>query len=164
MPTPDELRSDLAAAREEFKAALGAVAAGWEKGAGGSGEDAWSARQTAEHAIPVEAFFATAICTACGYPGVDTVTGSYASPVEAAAHFDEVIEMCNKKLKYVSAEDLEKKHEQFGTAGEMLAMNATVRRCRIAQQTGSSVPSNPRKFPSSPNVVNGTNRAACFGR
>ncbi len=133
MPTPDELRSDLAAAREEFKSALSLVGPGWEKTGEGTGEDAWSARQTAEHAIPVEAFFTTTICTTCGYPGVDEVKGSYASPAEAATHMDEVAEMCNKKLKYVSAEDLEKKHERFGTAGELLAMNAHHLRDHAAQ-------------------------------
>lgn len=124
MPTPDELRTAIAEGRQAFRDALSAAAAGWERQPGGTGEEAWSARQVAEHVIPAEAFFTTAVCKACGYPGVDRVTGSYATAQDAIKHFDEVVEMCNKKLKYVSETDLEKKHERLGTSADVMAMNA----------------------------------------
>ena len=123
MPTADELRSAIADGRQALKEALAAAAA-WERQPAGTGEAAWSARQTAEHAIPTEAFFTSAVCTACGYPGVDQVKGDYPTAADAIKHLDEVVEMCNKKLKYVSEADLEKKHERFGSAADLLAGNA----------------------------------------
>lgn len=124
MATPDELRAALADGRQALKDAITAAAAGWDKAPGGEGEASWTARQTAEHAIPTEGFFTNAVCTACGYPGVDEVKGEYPAAADALKHLDEVIEMCNKKLKYVSETDLEKKHERFGTAADLMAMNA----------------------------------------
>ncbi len=124
MANPDELRTALATGRQALKDAITAAASGWERAPGGEGEAAWTARQAAEHTIPTEAFFTNAVCTACGYPGVDQVTGSYATAADALKHLDEVVEMCNKKLKYVSETDLEKKHEKYGTAADLLAGNA----------------------------------------
>jgi hypothetical protein len=123
MPTPDEVRAEIAAGRETFRAALQAAAAGdWERTPEGEGrtrsgdpEAAWSARKVAEHAIPAEAFFATAVCTACGYPGVEFSNRSYASAAEALTAFDEVIEVTNKKIKYVTETDLEKPQDGFGS-------------------------------------------------
>lgn len=127
MSNPDELRAAIADARTVLKDAIAAAAAGWERTPPGAadGEAGWSARQTAEHAIPTEAFFTTAVCDACGYPGVDEVKGDYATAADALAHLDTVVEMCNKKLKYVSETDLEKKHEKFGSAADLMGFNAT---------------------------------------
>jgi hypothetical protein len=124
MATPDELRAAIAEGRTALKDAIAAAAQGWERAPGGEGEASWTARQAAEHAIPVEAFFTSAVCSACGYPGVDEVKGSYPTAADALKHLDEVVEMCNKKLKYVSETDLEKKHERFGSAADLLAGNA----------------------------------------
>ncbi|MGD9933897.1 MAG: DinB family protein [Dehalococcoidia bacterium] len=126
MATPDELRAAIAEAREALAAALEAAKAGdWEKEPGtGEGEAAWSARATAEHVVGAEAFFTNAICTACGYPGVEFANRSYANAGEAAAALAEVIELTNKKLKYVSETDLVNKHERFGSVEGLMATQA----------------------------------------
>jgi hypothetical protein len=126
MATPDELRASIAESREALRAALEAAKAGeWEKKPeSGEGEDAWSAREVAQHVIPAEAFFATQICVACGYPGVEFTNRSYESAADALAALDEVIEVTNKKIKYVSDTDLEKTHERFGSVETM--MNITI--------------------------------------
>ena len=125
MPTPDELRASIATGRRTFREALLAAADGWERApAGGEGEEAWSARQTAEHVVPVEAFFTTAVCSACGYPGVESPTASYPTAEDAAAAFDEVAALCDGRLKHVTETDLAMQHERFGTVADLLAMNA----------------------------------------
>lgn len=132
MPTPDELRASLAEARAALRDAITAASGAWEREPGdtglkrdGSEEAAWTARKVAEHAIPSESFFTTAICAACGYPGVDAVTGDYATSADAIVQLDTVIEMCNKKLKYVSATDIEIQNEEWKTnVAGMLQFNA----------------------------------------
>ncbi|MFN0095567.1 MAG: DinB family protein [Dehalococcoidia bacterium] len=127
MPTPDELRAAIADGRAALRSALEAAASGdWEKRpASGEGEAAWSARETAEHTVEIEALFATAVCTACGYPGVEFAKPSYATPAEAIAGLEAVTELTNKKLKYVSETDLEKVHDQWKrSAADIMGVNA----------------------------------------
>lgn len=136
MATPDELRSALAAARVELRAAIAAAASNWEQApAEGDGEEAWSARQTAEHAIAAEAYFTTAICEACGYPGVDRVSAAYPTAEAAIDGHEGVAEMCDKKLRHVTEKDLEMKHERWGTVADLLALSAHHLRDHAAQIT-----------------------------
>ncbi len=122
MATPDELRASLAESRAAFRAALEAVTDGWETApASGEGEEAWSARKVAEHTIRAELFFTTAICDACGYPGVDVPADmQFSTPAEAIAAFDTAVETTNKKLKYVSDTDLVKEHARMGSSENIL--------------------------------------------
>jgi hypothetical protein len=134
MATPDELRAAIAEGREILRAALEAAKAGdWERKPAGEGEAAWSAREVAQHVIPAEAFFATAICMACGYPGVEFTNRSYASPAEALTALDEVIEITNKKIKYVTDTDLEKAHDRFGNVEGLMKTSAGHLRDHAAQ-------------------------------
>ncbi len=122
MATPDELRASLAESRAAFRAALEAVTDGWETvPTAGEGEDAWSARKVAEHTIGAESFFTTAICEACGYPGLDKPAPlALATPAEAIVAFDAAVESTNKKLNYVSDTDLVKEHARMGTTENIL--------------------------------------------
>ncbi|GAB4331216.1 MAG: hypothetical protein Kow0010_16450 [Dehalococcoidia bacterium] len=134
MATPEELRAALAAARDELKAAIAAAAGNWEaQPPEGEGEDAWSPRQVAEHVIAAEAYFTTAICEACGYPGVDRVAANYPAADDALAGHAAVIEMCDKKLRHVTEKDLEMKHERWGTVAGLLALSAHHLREHAAQ-------------------------------
>jgi len=124
--TADQLRASLADGRAALRAAIETAAGTWERRpVSGEGEDGWSPRQAAEHVIPTEAYFTTLVCKVCGYPGVDRVTGSYATAAEALAGLDAVVEMCNKKLKYVSETDLEKTDEKYGSCLGLLKTNIT---------------------------------------
>ena len=67
MPTPDELRASIAEAREALRSSIAAAGDRWEVTA----DDDWTPRKTAEHAIAAEVYFATEVCAACGYPGLD---------------------------------------------------------------------------------------------
>ena len=125
MATPDELRAAIADGRETLRAALEAAKGGdWNRAGEGEGEAAWSAREAAQHVINSEAFFATATCEACGYPGVEYDRRPLETPAAALAALDEVIEITNKKIKYVTDTDLEKPHDGFGTVEALLAYQA----------------------------------------
>lgn len=119
MPTPDEIRADLAAARSELSAALSAASADtWErKPESGEGEDAWSAREAAQHVIGAELYYANAVCEACGYDGPDSPFEGgleLASPAAASAALDQAAAAADSKVQHVTAGDLERSHERMG--------------------------------------------------
>ena len=126
MPTPDEVRADLHAARGDLDAALRASAeATWErKPEGGEGEDAWSAREAAEHVVRAEIFYATAVCEACGYEVPDSPLDDpleLATPDAAQAALGRAIEAADAKIRDVTEADLEKKHERMGAVADLFA-------------------------------------------
>ncbi len=119
MPTPDEVRANLSAARDELAAALSAAPADtWErKPESGEGEDAWSAREAAQHVIGAELYYTNAVCEACGYDGPDSPFAGgleLASPAEAGAALTQAIAAADSKIQHVSAGDLERSHERMG--------------------------------------------------
>ena len=120
MATPDELREQLAQARAAFRDAIEACEMGWRKS---PGEGEWTAQETAEHVIEIEALITTMICEACGYDGIEAGKPDCASSIEAVDEFDAVVSRCDEKLKHVTAEDLEKTHERFGNVAGIFDMN-----------------------------------------
>jgi len=125
MPTPDELRAAIATGREDFQAALRDVAGRWDAPVPATdGEEQWTARRTAEHAIGAEAYFATQVCLACGYPGLEPVKPSYTSATEAILAFQKVSAKSDGRLKYVTENDLGMKHERWGDVASIMTINA----------------------------------------
>lgn len=135
MATPDELRTAIAEGRATLRAALAAAnGAAWEMEPGsGEGEAAWSARQAAEHVIGAEAFFTNAVCTACGYPGVEFTNRSYATPAAATAALAEVSALTDAKLKHVTESDLGHLHDRFGSVEGLMKTSAGHLRDHAAQ-------------------------------
>ncbi len=120
MATPDELRATLAEARAAFREAIEDAEMGWRRG---PGDDGWTAQEVAEHVIEIEARITTMVCEACGYPGVESGKPDCASSIEAADEFDAVVNRCDAKLQYVTPEDLEKPHANFGNVASIFEMN-----------------------------------------
>ena len=119
MPTPDEVRADLSAARDELAAALSAAPADtWErKPESGEGEDAWSAREAAQHVIGAELYYTNAVCEACGYDGPESPFAGgleLASPEAANAALTQAAAAADSKIQHVTAGDLERSHERMG--------------------------------------------------
>ena len=119
MPTPDEVRADLSAARSELASALSASAAAtWErKPESGEGEDAWSAREAAQHVVGAELYYAGAVCEACGYDGPESPFADgleLATPEQASAALEQAAAAADSKIQYVSESDLAKSHEGMG--------------------------------------------------
>lgn len=135
MPTPDELRADIAAARADFQSALEGASASWEKAPapGAEGEDAWSPRQAAEHAIGADLYFASEVCGACGYPGLELSRLSLATPAEAITSFAEASAKSDGRLKYVSENDLTMQHKSMGSVADVMALSASHLRDHAAQ-------------------------------
>ena len=119
MPTADELRASVAAARTVLRTAITAAADNWEtpKGTVADGEAGWSPRQAAEHVIPSELMFTDAICAACGYDGPENpLTGepSFATAADALAALDAVVAAADSRVDYVQDEELGKEAPAFG--------------------------------------------------
>ena len=129
MATPDELRATLAEARAVFREAIEEAEMGWRRG---PGDGAWTAQEVAEHVIQIEARITTMICEACGYPGVEVGEPDCASSIEAVDEFDAVVNRCDAKLQYVTPEDLEKPHENFGNVAGIFDLNVA----HLVEHTG----------------------------
>ena len=126
MPTADELRASVAAARTVLRTAIAASADNWEtpKGTADDGEAGWSPRQVAEHVIPSEIMFATGICAACGYDGpANPIDGepSFATAADALAALDAVAAAADSKVNYVQDEELGKSAGGEGMAAVPVA-------------------------------------------
>ncbi len=134
MATPDELRVDLAAARREFADALTAAVNQWDrKPASGEGEAAWSPRQAAEHCIPADVAYASAVCLACGYPGLNRLEASYAGAADATAGLAQVSALADGRLKYVTDKDLAMKNQRGNSVEDMIKANTAHFRDHAAQ-------------------------------
>jgi hypothetical protein len=133
MPSPDELRAALAAAREDFKSAVAEATARWDQAIG----DEWSPRKAAEHVAGAEIYFATEVCKACGYPGLDTMSPSFATANDGLIGFAEATAKSDGRLKYVSEKDLLMPHERMGSVADVMLMNVTHLREHAAQIRGA---------------------------
>jgi len=134
MTTPDELRTAIAEGRAAFRAALEAATGRWEVApVTGEGEGAWSPRQVAEHAIPYEQWYASEVCAACGYPGIDVDRPHMPTASEALAAFDAAAAKADGRLKYVTEKDLAMPHERMGSVAGIMERNARHLREHAAQ-------------------------------
>lgn len=145
MPTPDELRAEIAVARDEMRAALSGAAGTWtNRGA----DDAWAPNEIAAHATAAEIRFASMICKACGYPGPENPfdmagagPGAYPPALvqesieRALETFNQAVDLADAKVHYIQAHELEKKVavEALGDVGNLLALWPTHLREHAAQ-------------------------------
>ena len=83
--TISSVKANVIAAFESYIAELKQAAPHWERkpAAGGEGEDAWSARQVAEHIAGSGPFFAAGIAQAIGVPGPTPAPVSLPDPRDA---------------------------------------------------------------------------------
>ncbi len=122
MTSPDELRAQLALARDRFRDAMRLVASRWDVA---PAPEAWSPRQVVEHVVRAEIWFASKVCTSCGYPGREAEPVSLATAEEGLRAFDEAASWSAGRLKYVTPEDLARPDDRFGTvAGIITAATA----------------------------------------
>ncbi|MBI2755903.1 MAG: DinB family protein [Chloroflexi bacterium] len=114
-PTPKELRNDIVEARAEFQAALHeATRAGtWGVAppSAPSGEESWSPRQHAEHAIRAQMIHTSFISQACGYGPREVPSIEAPTPADAAAELTRWGHRSDEVLRHVQAHELEKMTE-----------------------------------------------------
>lgn len=84
MPGSAELKANIENALAGYLAELKLAAPHWERQpAAGEGEEAWNARQVAEHIAGAATFFGAGIATALGVPGPERRQMQFASAEEA---------------------------------------------------------------------------------
>ena len=136
MPTPDEARAAIDAARSDLSAAFDEAIGGWQKKpAAGEGEEAWSAQETAAHVLGAEIFFARSVCESSGLDGpANPIKGALiASPQEAQSALEAVAEASDAKVAAVGPDDMGKPHEMMGTVENAFAAWAGHLRDHAAQ-------------------------------
>ncbi len=104
MTTPTELRSEIAASREAFRAALRSGGEGWERASAG-GE--WTPRRAAEHAISADYLFAGWGASVLGRDGPGRPELSLGSAEEALSVFAASSEVADAIWGAIEAEQLE---------------------------------------------------------
>lgn len=125
MASADEIRASIAEGRAQLKAALdGADASKWEQV--GSGNEEWSPRKIAEHAIGSEGYFARGVSAAMLGKEPAQQKLELASPAEAMAALEAAVAECDKVYRYVEDRDLEKAVGDNGaTIGSMMGILAS---------------------------------------
>jgi hypothetical protein len=109
---PNELRSDLVEARADLQSAFHDAHQTWDSvPKAGEGEESWSPKQAAEHAIETEVFFTSNIAVACGAPALESPAIDCSTPASAAAALTRVSALCDRTLRYVSEPDLTKTYK-----------------------------------------------------
>lgn len=111
------LRAAIAEAYATYMAELRQVGGVWEKKpAAGEGEDAWSARQVAEHVAGACGFFGAGIAKAIGAEGPGRTYSELPNAEAAAAHmpgaFDALMGIC-----HMVKDDLLDQEMEFGPLG-----------------------------------------------
>lgn len=109
MPTADEYRATLEANVTALRAAIEGAADRWEQAP--DGDEAWSPRAVAEHAIGSEYWFAGMVATAMQGRPPDRPELSLESSEAALTALETAREVADKAYRYVEDRDLEKPAE-----------------------------------------------------
>jgi hypothetical protein len=138
MATPDELRAEIALARDELRDVLRGVDKDWEKEPeSGEGEDAWSARQAAEHVVRAEVFYARMVSSTCAREAPENPWADgpppLPTPADALRALDQAVAIADAELALVTEADLPRPHERWGSLEEILAGDARHIRDHAAQ-------------------------------
>lgn len=129
MSDPKSLRAAIVEARADFQAAIHDAAAAWDRAPqAGEGDDSWSPRQHAEHAIRSEMFHASAIAEACGYGKRDIPRPSLETPAAAAAEAVRQAAAADNVIRHVQEHEMEKVFSMRGmerTVAQLLERMST---------------------------------------
>lgn len=138
MASADEIRTSIAEGRAQLKAALeGADVSKWEQV--GSGNDEWSPRAIAEHAIGSEAYFARGVSAAMLGKEPAQPELALANPAEAMTALEAAVAEYDKVYRYVEDRDLEKAVGDNGaTIGSMMGILASHAAEHAAEISASS--------------------------
>jgi hypothetical protein len=119
MATVQEITNNINSAYHTYMAQLVLAGEGWETKptAGGSGEDAWCARQVAEHICGSGGFFAAGIAKAIGAQAAPPAASVLANVDEAVAAMPGAHSKLTNVMREVKADQLSMEVE-FGPLGK----------------------------------------------
>lgn len=125
MSRPDELRAAIEEARAGLRRAIEAASGVWERPQASEAGSRWTCRELAEQALADEILFTSAICEACGYPGLPPRDDGLPTAAAALDELERVASLCDGRTKYVTEGDLSMRKEGWGSVEEMLVTRAT---------------------------------------
>ena len=119
MATLEEISASINSAYHTYMAELVLAGADWEKkpAGAGSGEDAWSARQVAEHICGSGGFFAAGVARAIGAKAAPPAPSVLTNVAEAVAAMPSAHAKLTAVLAQLKSEQLEIEME-FGPLGK----------------------------------------------
>lgn len=136
MASADQIRAQIEEGRAALRAALeSADAARWEAAAG---DEEWSARRAAEHAIGSERAIAGGVANAMMGKPPERPELALSSPAEALAALEAAVADCNKVIRYVEDRDLEKRVGESSTIQASMELLATHARDHAGQITAAT--------------------------
>jgi hypothetical protein len=109
MPTADEYRATMETNGTALRAAIEDAADRWEQVP--DGDEEWSPRAVAEHAVGSEYWFSGIVASAMQGKPTDRPELSFPTSAEALAALDAAKEAADKAYRYVEDRDLEKPAE-----------------------------------------------------
>jgi hypothetical protein len=124
MSASDELREQILEARDAFRSAL--AAAPWSDAVAG----------VVAEAAKQELWYASAVCAACGYPGLEIPEYAFANAEAAQEGYEAAVAKAQGRIKYVQDPELEKPYEKTGDVAGLLREYAQTVRAEAAQLEG----------------------------
>ena len=144
MASADELRKHFAVAGGALRTALEGADQTWERRPNNDaeGEEAWSARQAAEHVVSSVVYFASTACQSSGYPKLESPFPSrelsFPTAATAAEALDQAIAVATPAIGQITDQDLAASHERMGTVENVLTVLVTHLRDHAAQIQSAS--------------------------
>ena len=133
------LGSSLMESRQILLAAIASASANWERRpASGVGEEAWSARQAAEHVIASDLLFSSRACRSAGKEGLEITEHSYATAAEARAGLVKSMGLVASAMLRLKEGDLAAEDSRWGTVEGVLTHNLNHLREHTAQITAAA--------------------------
>ncbi len=115
MASADELRQQIAQAREALRAAMQEVDGRWEQS---SGNDEWTPQRVAQHAIGAEVYYANIVSRAMLGKPAEWDRAEMVSSRDALARHEAAAALADRAYKYVEDRDLVKPAEDVPGATE----------------------------------------------
>ena len=127
MATADEIRADIAAGAEAFRAAAEGFSGDWEAG----DDDNWSARKVAEHTLGSVGFFAGTVANAMDARAAEKTAAELASSADVGPALDAGLEVLNRVFRYVEDRDMVKPVDR----PDSMDWDATIGACMVRAGT-----------------------------
>lgn len=130
----EQLRTDIIASFEAYIAELEQAGPHWERkpAEGGEGEDAWNARQVAEHLAGSTLFFGAGLAQGIGSDGPTPKRFEFPDPAEAVGQMNSAQNELMAVVGRLQPADLDKVHD-FGRMGTF-ALGRLVGLCDVHLQ------------------------------